>query len=152
MVPCSFLTGGVFECDLTHRRSVAVLCMLCKIRCNSMHSRCELHATLWSHIGTLMLLPAAEHRSTAGLLIPCHYLCGTILVTPYSMVYDWQVSRAGPMANTFLLAKLLAPFLSPAVSPFSSFILWVVIVGLESSVRTDRVLIALSQPWIANLF
>ena len=33
----SFLTGGVFECDLAHRRSVAVLCMLYKIRCNSMH-------------------------------------------------------------------------------------------------------------------
>ena len=33
----SFLTGGVFECDLAHRRSVAVLCMLCKIRCNPMH-------------------------------------------------------------------------------------------------------------------
>ena len=29
-----FLTGGVFECDLAHRRSVAVLCMLYKIRCN----------------------------------------------------------------------------------------------------------------------
>ena len=27
-----FLTGGVFECDIAHRRSVAVLCMLCKIR------------------------------------------------------------------------------------------------------------------------
>ena len=25
---CSYLTGGVFECDLTHRRSVAVLFML----------------------------------------------------------------------------------------------------------------------------
>ena len=33
----SFLTGGVFECDLAHRRSVAVLCMLHKIRCNSLH-------------------------------------------------------------------------------------------------------------------
>ena len=33
----SFLTGGVFECDLVHRRSVAVLCMLYKIRCNPMH-------------------------------------------------------------------------------------------------------------------
>ena len=29
-----FLTGGVFECDISHRRSVAVLCMLNKIRCN----------------------------------------------------------------------------------------------------------------------
>ena len=28
----SFLTEGVFECDLAYRRSVAVLCMLYKIR------------------------------------------------------------------------------------------------------------------------
>ena len=33
----SFLTGGVFDCDLAHRRSVALLCMLYKIRCNQMH-------------------------------------------------------------------------------------------------------------------
>ena len=33
----SFLTLGVFECDLAHLRSVAVLCMLHKIRCNPMH-------------------------------------------------------------------------------------------------------------------
>ena len=32
-----FLTGGVFECDIAHRRSVAVLCMLYKIRCNPMN-------------------------------------------------------------------------------------------------------------------
>ena len=31
------LTGGVFECDIAHRRSVAVLCMLYKIRCNLVH-------------------------------------------------------------------------------------------------------------------
>ena len=32
-----FLTGGVFECDIAHRRSVAVLCMLYKMRCDPMH-------------------------------------------------------------------------------------------------------------------
>ena len=32
-----FLTGGVFECDIAHRRSVTVLCMLYKIRCYPMH-------------------------------------------------------------------------------------------------------------------
>ena len=32
-----FLTGGVFEYDISHRRSVAVLCMLYKIRCNLVH-------------------------------------------------------------------------------------------------------------------
>ena len=34
---CRFLTGGVFECDIAHCRSVADLCMLYKIRCNPMH-------------------------------------------------------------------------------------------------------------------
>ena len=32
-----FLTGDVFECDISHRRSVAVLCILYKIRCNPVH-------------------------------------------------------------------------------------------------------------------
>ena len=32
-----FLTGGVFECDISHRRSVAILCILYKIRCNPVH-------------------------------------------------------------------------------------------------------------------
>ena len=36
----SFLTRGAHECDLAHRRSVAVLCMLYKIRCNPMHPLC----------------------------------------------------------------------------------------------------------------
>ena len=31
------LTGVLFECDIVHRRSVAVLCMLYKISCNPMH-------------------------------------------------------------------------------------------------------------------
>ena len=32
-----FLTEGVFDCDIAHRRSVAIPCMLYKIGCNSMH-------------------------------------------------------------------------------------------------------------------
>ena len=32
-----FLTGGVFECDKAHRRSMEILCMLYKIRCNPVH-------------------------------------------------------------------------------------------------------------------
>ena len=32
-----FLTGSVFECDIAHCHSVAVLCMLYKIRCNLVH-------------------------------------------------------------------------------------------------------------------
>ena len=32
-----FQTGGVFEYDIAHRRSVAILCRLHKIRCNPVH-------------------------------------------------------------------------------------------------------------------
>ena len=114
----SLLTCGMFECDIAHRRSVAVLCIH-KIRCNLIHPHygaqpgpyichCVLHAVLWSHIGKLMRLLAAESRSTAELSFSCQYLCGTILVTSYSMVWDWQVSRAGPM--TFYLASCSLPF------------------------------------------
>ena len=106
-----FLAGGVLNCNLSHRRSVALLCMLYKIRCNPLHpSVCGdvalylclmrqsgLHAVLLSHIGILMSLPAAEPRSTAGLLFPSQYLSGTLWLTPYSMVWDWRVSRPGPM-------------------------------------------------------
>ena len=54
-----FLSGGVFECDMAHRRSVAVTDRMCQ---------CWLHAASWSHIGILMLRLAAELRSAAGLL------------------------------------------------------------------------------------
>ena len=36
-----FLAGGVLNCNLFHRRSVAVLCMLYKIRCNPMYPLCR---------------------------------------------------------------------------------------------------------------
>ena len=35
-----FLAGGVLNCDLSHRWSVAMLCMLYKIRCNPKHLLC----------------------------------------------------------------------------------------------------------------
>ena len=47
---------------------------------------------------------------------------------------DMLFRQAGFMsrANAFSLALLMAPFLSPAVFRFSSFILWVGVVGLGS--------------------
>ena len=113
-----FLIGGVFECDIAHRRSVAVLCLLYKIRCNLMQPltvlyldrMCQrwLHAVLWSHIGTLMHRLTAEPCSTAGLLFSSRCPSGTILLTPYSMVWDWRVSRALPML--FYWPTLLYPY------------------------------------------
>ena len=53
-----FINWGVFEYDIAHRRSLAVLCMLLKIRhplCGALpvHGMCQsgLHAMLWLHIG-----------------------------------------------------------------------------------------------------
>ena len=54
----SFLTLGVFQCDLVHRRSVAVLCMLYKIRCNQMHPLCVAlpvpYMTVWVTSGAVI--------------------------------------------------------------------------------------------------
>ena len=36
-----FLAGGLLNCNLSHRRSLTVLCMLYKIRCNPMHPLCD---------------------------------------------------------------------------------------------------------------
>ena len=35
-----FIAGGVLNCNLSHRRSVAMSCMLYKIRCNPLHPLC----------------------------------------------------------------------------------------------------------------
>ena len=148
----SFLTGGVFEYNLAHRRSLAVSSMLYKIRCYPMHPlygvyvyrmcRCGLHVVLWLHIGTLMPLFAAEPRSSTWLLLNFWYLCGTALVTPYSMVWDWRISRAGPMS--FYYPSCSVPFCHLMFS--ISFILFYCLVLWGKGFRTDRVLITLSQP------
>ena len=124
-----FPAGCVFECNIFNRRSVAVLCMLYKIRCTllmvlylEVMCQCGLHAVLWSHIGTLMHRLTAEPCSTAGLLFPSRCPSGTILLTPYSMVWDWRFSRAGPMLLHW--PKLLYPYYSLLhFFPFSSFCL-----------------------------
>ena len=76
----SVLTWGVFECHNAHRRSVAILCLLYKIMCSPMlplhgaltvlYVPVGLHEMLWSHICILMLLLAAEPRSSVLLLSP----------------------------------------------------------------------------------
>ena len=66
-----FLTGSVLECDLAHRRSVAVLSMLYKIRCNPMHPLYGAfpvpYVPVRVTLGALMRLLAAEPCSIAGL-------------------------------------------------------------------------------------
>ena len=77
----SFRTGAVFENDIAHRRSVTVLCMLYKIRCNPIHpfygtllgpyvSMRVKRGALVAHRYILLRFLAAEPPNTAGPLFP----------------------------------------------------------------------------------
>ena len=117
-----FLTGGVFECDIAHRRSVAVLCMLYKIMYKPMH---PLNAALPGSYVPVRVTSrlAAEPRITVGVLFPSRRPSGTILLTQYSMVWDWRVSRAGPMLFLLTEAALSVYYSLPLFFPCSSFCL-----------------------------
>ena len=75
-----FLTWGVFEYDITHRRSVAVLCILYKIRCNPMHplysGRPLPSVPVWvtrsAFVGHLYTYAPLRYEpgSTSGILLP----------------------------------------------------------------------------------
>ena len=103
----SFLTGVVFDCDIAHRRSVEVICMLYNIRCNPMHPLYGALSVPYVPVrvtsGTLVAHryayapPHCAHRRTAGRLFPSQCICGAILLTLYSMMWDWRVSRAVPL-------------------------------------------------------
>ena len=138
---CDKQTGGVFECNLAHRRSVAVLCMLYKIRYNPMHPLYDalpvpnvpVQVICGGVIAHRYIYAPPRYRTSQSrkTFIPLSVSLSNDLSDP---VFD-GVGLAGftSRANAFLLAYLFAPFLSPAVFNFSSFILWVGIVGLGSS-------------------
>ena len=119
-----FIRSGVTRCTL-----LVVLYMdhMCQ---------CGLHAVLWSHIGTHMHRLAAEPRSTTWLILPSRCPSGTILLTQYSMVLDWRVSRAEPML--FYWSKMLYPYYClllffPSLLSVYRLVLW------GWGLRTDRV-------------
>ena len=107
-----FLTGGVFECDIAHRRSVAIMCMLYKNRCKSVH---PLNGALPGPCVTVRVTRGAlvAHRFTYSLphcrtsqyrrtFIPLSVFLWNDLDSP---VFD-GVGLAGfkSRANAFLLA------------------------------------------------
>ena len=132
--------------------------MLYKIGCNPMHPLYGAlpvpHVPVWVTRGAVVAHrytyapPRCRTSHYRRTIIPCQYLCGTIFVTPCSMVWDWRVSRSGPV-----------PFYCPSCS--LTFCLLLFSLSLLSfyglvlrgwGLRTDLVLIALSQPCITNLF
>ena len=80
-----FIRSGVTRCTLLMVINLDHMC------------RCGLHAVLWSHIGRISHRLTAERRCTVGLLFPSRCQSGTLLLTSYSMVWDWRVLRAEPM-------------------------------------------------------
>ena len=57
-----FLAGGVLNCNLSHRRPVAMLCMLYKIRCKQVHPLCGALSVVYVPV-----------RVTGGTLIAHQY-------------------------------------------------------------------------------
>ena len=119
-----FLTGGVFECDLAHLRSVAVLCMLYKIRCNPLH---PLYGALPEPYVLLRVTRGAviAHQYTyAPLRCRTSQYIRTFILFSVSLWNDLSdtlfddVGLAGFKSrdNAFSLAQLLAPLLSLPVS------------------------------------
>ena len=93
----SFLTEGVFECDLAHRRSVSVLGMKYGIRCYPMH---PLYGALPEPYLTVRVTrgPVIAHRGTLMRLAIPHDFDSLViisveinLVTLYSMVYSYSI-------------------------------------------------------------
>ena len=76
-----FLAGGVFECDISHRRSVAVLCMLYKIKCNQVH---RLNGAL------------------SGLYVPAWITRGALVAHRYTY--------APPYCRTLQRSRIFIPF------------------------------------------
>ena len=131
VMSAGFLAGGVLDCNLARRQSVAELCMLSRLRviqcilwevhCLCRMCRHVLLMVLWLLIGTRSRLLVVGLLSFAKPVCPSRYLFGTILVTLCSMVWDWRVSRVKPMLPgwhdlLFLWCLLLFYLLLPSMS------------------------------------
>ena len=152
------LTGGVLNCNLSHLRSVAVLCVLYKIGCNPMHPLCS-----------ALPVPYVPVRVTRGALIAHRYTfapprCRTSqygrTFIPFSvslwndlvdLVFD-GVGVAGfkSRSNAFLWPSCSLLFCLQLFSLSLLFLYRLVVWGW--GLRTGRVSISLSLPCIANLF
>ena len=141
-----FLTGGVFECDISHHWSVAVLCMLYKIRCNLVH---PLNGALPG--------PYVPSRVTRGALVAHRYTyaqprCRTLQCS--RAFIPFSVSLWNDLASSVCLFIGLScsiptiVFYSLSLSLLSVYrlVLW------GWGLWTDRVYITLSQPCTADLF
>ena len=111
--------------------------------------QCGLHAVPWSHIGMLMRRLAEEPLSTLRLLFSSQCHSGTILLTPYSMVWDWPVSGGGRMPFTgpsCSISTIVFYYFSLSLLSVYRLVLW------AWCLRTYWVYITLFQLCTADLF
>ena len=110
------LIGWMFEYDNAHRRSVAVLCMLCKIRCNPMHLLTDalpgpcvpVQVTSSALVAPRYTYPPPRCRTSQyrRTFVPVSMSLWNDLADPVFDGVDWRVSRAGQML--FYWPKLLS--------------------------------------------
>ena len=108
------LAGGMLNCNLSNRRSVAVLCMLYKVRCNPKHPLCGALPVPYVPVrvtrflaGGVLNFNLSNRRSLAVLCLlykircnPKHPLCGALPV-PYVPV---RVTRGALIAHRYTYA------------------------------------------------
>ena len=156
----SFLTGGVSECDLAHRRSVAVICMLYKIRRNPMAPLYGALSLPYICAGagytrycdrTAVHLCASSLQNLAG---PPDFYCPVSISVERSWWHRirwWGTGgfqEQGQCIFVGLAARSIFVSYCFSISLLSVYRLLLWCWGR----RTNRVLIALSQPCTANLF
>ena len=154
-----FLTGGVFEVDIAHRRSVAVLCMLYQIRCNPMHP-----------LNDALPGPYMPVQVTLGALVAHWYTsvpprCGTLQYcrTFVPLTLSLWNNLADPIfdgvgladfksrANAFFIGlgcsipTIVFYYFSISLLPVYRLVLW------GWGLRADKVYITLSQPCTVDL-
>ena len=158
-----FLTEGMFECYITHRRSVAVLWMLYKIRCNLKHP----------HNGAVPG-PYAPVRATPGALVVFRYsyepprcrtsqYSRTLIYFPLSVPLErsywpctrWCVTGGFQEQGQCLFIDRSCSISTMVFNYFSISILSVyrlVLLLWGWGLRTDGMYITHSQPSTADLF
>ena len=156
-----FLTVGVFECDIAHRWSVALRCMLYKIRRNLMHSLnlmvlyldhgCHrgLHAVLWLHIGILICrLSTSQFRRTfiaLALSVPLEWSCWPSIRWCGTCWFQEQ-GQCFVIGQGCSISTIVFYYFSLSLPSVYRLVLW------GWGLRTDRVYITLSQPCAADPF
>ena len=145
VVRCAgFLPVGVLECNLAHLRSMAVSCLVYKIKKIPMHPltvnclcrmcRCVLLLALWLLICTLLRLLAVELLSTIEALCPSQ--CFFERAEPIPVVLICSLFLSLTIFSFYIFSFSCCPkllFLSVSYY-FLSFVLpWVDCVGLGTS-------------------